>query len=466
MKIMYAFRTKIRVLLLAIGLPLAVGAQESLSPAALVSRALAKSYDLANARLAIASDQETRLAIRDTYVPHLEANGKYAFMTGDVLVDLPTTSLPLLDIPLFEGNRTFDSRGNLYTADVTASAVLFSGLQVPNLERAVGEKIRAQESMLIRQRQEIITEVVTAYDQLALLQQVKRTLDESRRRLAAEKETAEKAFEYGLITAFELSKIAVAESTIDAKQTEYEGKYRLLLQQLNRLTDVPEDSLALIDRPLRPYLLPQPDTRTVDRPELSALDAAVSANRYRLQAARAHGIPQVKALARVGYYGLSDGVLKTPYAHPSNGQPVRLHIDRLQAFPSFMVGVGFHWNIFDGMQSKRQVSKARIAVQQAENDRRKAEELIQLDVEKSAAEYHLANKQLAVGEQRLETVRKALAIAQKEFRVGLIKPAERIGAETDFQQAALAYYQGVFNQRRAAYQFLMATGRLDIDQLN
>lgn len=456
----------LRMFAVLMALPLIGFGQEAPTLAQLAERAIEKNRSLAKAGLDIQSERETRKGIREIYLPHVEANGQFAHVNANVLVDLPTATVPVLNIPLFEGSERFRSRGNLWTSDVTASAVLFTGTKAPKMGKALDQKIRAQEIMLEKQRQEIMDQVGTAYDQLALLHQVAHVLEDSRRRLEIERKTAEKAFGYGLITSYELNKLDVAAATLVAGQQEYEGKRRLLLQQLHQLTDVSMDSLALIVHALEPYGLTGTLHSFANRPEVAALDAALEANRYRLQAERTHWIPQVKALARVGYYGLANSSLKTPYALPASGQPIHLGIDRLQAFPSYLVGVGFRWNLFDGMQGKRAVNKARIEVRKAELDRQEAGELLQLDLAKAQTEYELANKQLTTGQARLNTAKNALDIAQKESRVGLIKPAERIAAETDYQQAALDYYQTVFNQRRAAFRLLMATGELTLEKLN
>jgi outer membrane protein TolC len=55
----------------------------------------------------------------------------------------------------------------------------------------------------------------------------------------------------------------------------------------------------------------------------------------------------------------------------------------------------------------------------------------------------------------------ALTQAGKEFKTGLIKAADLIGAESDYQGAALDYLQAVFNQRRNAIELLKATGNLN-----
>ena len=450
---------------IVLSFPLAAIGQVAPTLAELAERAIAKNRTLENAQLDIQSDRETRKGIRETYLPHVEANGKYAYLNADVLVDLPTTTLPVLNIPLFDGRERFPAKGNLWTSDITASAVLFTGTKAPKMGKALDQKIKAQEIMLEKQRQDIIDRVSTAYDQLALLRQVQRVLEESQKRLDVEKKTAEKAFGYGLITSYELSKLDVAEATFAAKMQEYEGKRKLLLQQLHQLTDVSVDSLALIEHTLQPYALATTADGIGQRPEVTALDAAIEANRYKLLAERAHWIPQVQAMARIGYYGLTNGSIKTPYSLPVSGQPVHLDINRLQAFPSYMVGIGFRWNLFDGLQGKRAVNKAKIEVRKAENERQEATELLQLNLAKAQTEYELANKQVTSGQTRLTLAEKALNTAQKEARVGLIKPAERIAAETDYQQAAMDYYQTVFNQRRAAYGVLLATGKLTLETL-
>ena len=443
-----------------------VFAQQAPSLAELAAKAVAKSYELSNMRLAIQSEQETRKSISEVYLPHLEAGAKYAYLNSNLLADIPSTTLPILNIPVFEGDSEFSTRGNLWTADLTASVVLFSGTKAPKLGKALDHKIEAQERLIEKQRQEIIDKVSTAYDQLILLRQVQLLLTESEKRLQIEKKTAEKAFGYGLITSYELNKVDVAQATLTAKLQEYTGKHRLLLQQLHQLTGVSIEELELIDRELRPFPIDGSATGIGNRPEIAALNAAIEASKYRVAAEKTHWIPKVQALARVGYYGLTDTRMTTPYQNPVTGREIDFRLNRLQAFPSYTVGIGMKWDIFDGFKGRREVNKARIEVQKAENNRAHAEEMLTLNLEKARTEYQLTLKQVAAGETRWNIAQKALALAQKEYKTGLIKLAERISAETDHQQAALDYYQAVFNQRRAAYQLLMATGDLTLEHIN
>src|SRR5690606_22374399 len=110
--------------------PLAGVGQPAPSLVELANRALAKNYELANAQLTIQTEQEGRKGIRETSIPHVAATGKYAYLNRIVQMYLPATTLPLLNTSLFDGSETFQSRGTLWTSDISVSAVLFSGTQV------------------------------------------------------------------------------------------------------------------------------------------------------------------------------------------------------------------------------------------------------------------------------------------------------------------------------------------------
>lgn len=431
----------------------------------LAEKAIEKNYDLLNKELSISSELETQKTIRESYLPRLEANGKYAYLSGDLTVDLPSTSLPLLGIPLFNESQKFTSSGNLWSGDLTVSMLLFSGTKVPKLNKAIEQKIKGQTLMLEVDRQELIDQVSQAYDKIALLKQVEIVLHESEKRLAAEKKTANKAFEYGLITAFEKNRIDLAEAELDAKKQEYLGNRTLLISQLNQLTGIDVNELNLIDADLSPYFLSHVNEDIEQRPELHALDAAIQATQYKIAAEKTYWLPKIQAMASAKYIGLKNAHLKAPFNNPITQAPIELRANKIEAFPAYFVGVGLKWELFDGFKGKREVNKAKIELKQAENNRLKANELLNLNLQKAKIDYQVANKQLESAQKKKEIAEKALNIASKEYNVGLIKPSERIIAENDFQQAALDYLQSVFNQRRAAFNYFKATGTLSFDKL-
>lgn len=63
--------------------------------------------------------------------------------------------------------------------------LLYSGGKVKYLNKALEEKKKSEDILLEKTRDEVITTVSRAYDQLALIHQSKIVLDESKRRLDA-----------------------------------------------------------------------------------------------------------------------------------------------------------------------------------------------------------------------------------------------------------------------------------------
>ncbi len=141
------------------------------------------------------------------------------------------------------------------------------------------------------------------------------------------------------------------------------------------------------------------------------------------------------------------------------------HTNKIEVVPNFTVGIGFKWDLFDGNKGKREIQQARIEVKKAENEKAEAEEKVKLNLIKTQTDYNNSNAELLVRQKQMKMAENALTQAGKEFKTGLIKAADLIGAENDYQSAALDYLQSVFNQRRNAVELLKATGSLNRSSL-
>jgi outer membrane protein TolC len=137
----------------------------------------------------------------------------------------------------------------------------------------------------------------------------------------------------------------------------------------------------------------------------------------------------------------------------------------MNTLPVFNIGVSAKWNLFDGREGKNDVQKAKIEMQKLENDKKDALEKLELNLAKCYTDYDVANSQVTVKSTQKQTALNALTQATKEYRTGLIKSSQLIDAEEDFQQAALAYIQAVYDQRRAAINLLKATGNLNVHSI-
>lgn len=427
----------------------------------LTDSAIARNYELANKHLEIQETEIDQKKLKEAYLPHVSITGKEAFMLSSFGVRTPEILIPQLNIDIKEGHNRYTTTGNLITANAGAEMLIYSGGKVPALKKALIEKKNAQTALLEKDKQEITGMIYQAYDQLALLKQVKVLLDDSEKRLAANKATADKAFGYGLITKYEHQKIEVAQSQLESKNLEYEGKRSLVLKQLNLLTNIDPARLDLIDYSLQPMVVNSAEGSIENRAEIKALDASILANQYKMESEKKWFVPKVQAATSLGYIGLSGGHINSSKpVLPVGDRKLSANMPNLNLFPMFNIGIGFKWDIFDGNAGKRAVQKAGIEVLMSENNKKDALEKLELNLANTRTNFEIANAQISLKAKQKDIAQNALTQATKEYRVGLIKSSQLIDAENDYQNAAMDYVQAVFDQRRAAVELLKATGRL------
>lgn len=438
-------------------------------------------------------------AVRSSYIPKLELGGKYvyAYSTvnskfGDIegfesigklqeLMKSPAfpvmfpnlsgiaseiTQLQTLltqqgiQLPSISNNLDGDLYGNYIGVDATVKMLLYSGGQVPNLSKALSEKIKAQEALSDKCKTDVISEVITYYDQLALLIQSKHVLDESAVRLAAEKKYAATALKNGLATSFDTLKIAVANANLEAKLSEYESKKTLLYQKLSQLTGKPVTSFENMNPELKLLVYVSSGSDIINREELRALTAGVEAQKYLLKSEKSHSLPKVQAIASVRYDNVFNA--KADFNAPI---PMNMNIENIGLGPTYMVGAGFKWEIFDRSGGSAKVRQAKLELIKAENARDEARELLELNQTKVSTNYHASISQVTYKDKQRIAARMALELAQKSYNEGMINITERLATETEMQNAELEYLQAVFAQRQSVLECYKATGDLTLSNI-
>ncbi len=428
----------------------------------LIDSAISNNYILANKELDIALTGIDQQKLKDAYLPKLAVSGKDGFAFTSINVKTPEIKIAQLGIDIKEDKNRFNLSSNILTLNAGAEMLLYAGGKIKKLKLALIEKKKAQTLLLETDRQEIISVILTACDQLALLKQTRIVLDESEKRLNENKRTADKGLGYGLITKYEHQKIEVAQAQLASKVLEYDGKRTLILTQLQLLTAIEIERLSAIDNLMHPLVVAMAKNGINNRVELYALDAAAAAGKYKIQAAKKWIVPKVQAAASLSYIGLLGGRLSSKDAVIPNGKSLSSTLPDLNILPMFNIGVGFKWDIMDGNVGRREVQTASIELQKVMNQKAEAIEKLTLNLANTQTSYVIANAQIAVKSKQQEVAANALKQATEEYRIGLIKSTQLIDAENDFQNAALENIQAVYAQRRAAVELLKATGMLTV----
>lgn len=438
-------------------------------------------------------------AVRSAYIPQVKLGGKYVFAysslnseMGDVsgfeslsslqeFMKTPTFSALFpnlsgltgeivqleqllaqqgMSFPSFSNELDGSFYGNYYGLDATAKMLIYSGGQVPNTAKALSEKLKAQEALKDKSRSDVIRELITYYDQLALLNQSKMVLNQSSERLVGEKKYADLALKNGFATSFDTLKIAVANANLHAKLAEYESKKSLLYQKLAQLTGKPAVSFSTSVPQLELLLYTDTANDISNRAELRALSASVEAYKFMVKANKSHYLPKIQALASIRYDKVANAEVDM-----SSPLPMDMNIKHMDLGPSYLLGAGFEWDIFDRSGGAPQVKKAKLEVKKAENALEEARELLQLNKTKVTTNYQASIEQVSYKEQERKAARMALDLAQKSYNEGLINITERLAAETEAQNAELEYLKAIFFQRQAALDCYEANGNLTLENI-
>ncbi len=448
-------------------------AQQAPTLQELIDQALINDGNLTQQTLENKYTQLDDQKLKDVFLPKVEISGKAGYLYTSAHLQSPEINLPAVP-PIFPGatfpegqlNNNLNISGISAVAKAEASVLLYSGGKVKYLKEANKEKNISENLLMQKSRDEIITEISKAYDQMALVQESKKVLDEAKKRLEINKKTADKALGYGLITPYDHKKIELAQATLDSKLIEYEGKKELLITQIEILTGIDRERIAQIQPKLQTISYEVLDQNIKNRVELQALDHGIKATDFKIKAEERWWVPKVQAQTSVSYFGLFNNSISTSKELlPNSGKKLDFNPSSLNVLPIVQAGIGFKWDVFDGNEGKHMVEKAKIEKEILGNKKREVSKKLNLNLVNNQTNYTIANAQIKLKEKSREIAKQGLEQIEKEFRYGTKTSSALIDAENDVENAELELQNAIFNQRRSAIELMKSTQNLEIEKL-
>lgn len=406
-----------------------------------------------------------RHMVYQTYLPNVRLESSFRSLDQRIRFRVDPLTLPFPDQQSLQVNIqpiTLQER-NTFRASVEVTQVLFTGFKVPRMGQAAYHIEQAARQMVVADKQEILLETTAAYDQLVLVEQALRVLERAESRLEEEQRVAERAFEEGLIPAYDLTRLRIARNDLEKERIKREGDREMAARKLEHLsgiswrrfvdvvpggatdqeqtnastsTEMPDSRLALID-------LAQGDIPQYTRPEVRALQEAGKAADYQYRAGRADYFPHAYAFLRQ-----------------------ELHEDDLSVLePARVMGFGLRWELFDGFNRSRRIQKAERDRVIARERLEEAKSLVELERRQAEVRLSVAERQLDVAGETLVEAETSLRLSTQRYRLGLAPVSEKLEAETGYQRAELEWQQAVYEQRRAAMKLIRASGDLSIETI-
>jgi len=373
------------------------------------------------ARLRIAENEKRAHGMRANYFPRLTNSSYYFKLTDGQFVNIPAGSLGTLpglgpvppgDATLSQGSTSYVVSGTRLAQPLTQLIKVRHGYRIAQLDAAIaGEKARAAED-------EIALKVHEVYFALLALERQRRA---AAIRVSAAKQTladAETAVEAG-------EKLPVA--AIGAKAAWLESRHHRL-ETTNQESDLRIEFNDLLGLPLETeveLVEPPPvadervdkasmlETAMARSTEIRAARQTVEKARRAVAAAKTEYIPEVSAFAEHLY---QNGV---PFVVRNNGT----------------FGVRMDWDIFSFGRRKSVVDERRVQLEEAEQELRRVERRVTIEIEKSVRKLELAREMLGVAGEAAALRREAQRIAGDEKASGVIPESKRIEAEAATAEA-------------------------------
>ena len=424
-----------------------------------IHKALEKSLSQKNKELEIEKLNLQEKGIWYKYIPTVEASAIYSYFDNKLTVDLPTTQIPIINYPLFDGKKTFDNYGNIFNGSIMAKTVLFSGMQIPNGAKAIKEKTKGTQYLKDSEKDQIIKEVINTFDQLSLLKAIDTLIKDSNNRLQIEAKRVQKAIEQGLAVPYDRDKIKLAALELQSKKIELDGKRELIYKKITYLTGYSASQTNLVTYELEPYLIINNQLNTENKQEIKALESFKTAYEFLLKKEKGTYLPTVGAFGGVTYSSLFDARATTPVITGVN-QALYLGLNELTISNNWMVGAAVKWEIFTGFERQHKIHEAKININQLQNQIDDTKEKLALLLENNWVNYTVLNKKLEIAYQQEKISKNNLNLASKQYTQGLISVSERLEAENDCFKSAVNKINTLIDQRLAAIETIIATGDL------
>lgn len=142
-------------------------------------------------------------------------------------------------------------------------------------------------------------------------------------------------------------------------------------------------------------------------------------------------------------------------------QSIYTHGLRKNLAPRWMAGVGFTWNIFDGLGREKQIRQAKIGARTAVIEREKAADDLALAVDKFYTQTQVALDNVRALRTTLRMCREIVDARKKSFAEGMATTAEVVDAELLLAQTRIAVLAAYYQFDTGLINLLAASGMPD-----
>jgi outer membrane protein TolC len=411
-----------------------------------VDYAYKNNLQVKNALLTIKSQEAINKEVTASAMPTVTAT-----VGGVNYLELPVSLLPGeifggtagTFIPVRFGTK-FNANASVQLQQLLFDGQVFVALQARRTTIALQQKAaEVTEEMIKTNIHKIYYQLVVSKTQIALL-------DANIERLQKLEHDSRELYKNGFVEKLDLDKIAVQVANLQTEKLKASNAIELGYIGLKTLMGMPvNDTLVLTDKiseeQITTDVVNNQDYAYTDRKEFQAVSLGKKLNEYNIKRYQLSYLPTV---AMSGAY--TKNAQRNQFNFFKGGD----------WFTTSFIGLNVSAPIFDGFARKARITKAKIDLQQTENQLQNLRLTIDAEVTQAKMNFATAISTLNNQKKNMQLAESVYAQTKKKYEIGTGSNMEITGAQTDLVTAQTNYIGALYGAIIARVDFLKATGKL------
>ena len=404
-----------------------------------IEQALQENIEIKNAKLEIVDADYLIVERRAWGLPQISANINFQQYFQVPKQPLPEPFVLLIQSlnPGQEVNReaSFFLKNN-FSPTISAETVLFDGTYFVGLQAARTYKKYALREFETKVKQ-VKESVTDAYLPVVLLQENILLLEKNIESLQKIVQETQILFENGFVEKLDVDRQLLSLANLEVEHDNLKHQFEGALNGLKLAIGLPQQTPLSIGSDLEDLILPEFDqwktekSMVESRPEFQLAQTGIELNEMNVKNFKAGYLPSIRLFGS--------------YSQNYQGDNFK---DGFWA-PTGVFGFRVNVPIFDGLDKKAKIGRAKIDLEQAQNQLYQLKNLVNVEVENG--------KEILIGaQQRYDNQLSNLELANRIYETTLIKYKEGVGSSLEIIQAEQSLYATQRNYLNALFDYVKA----------
>lgn len=411
-----------------------------------VDYAYKNNLQVKNALLTIKSQEAINKEVTASALPTINATVggvnylqlPVSLLPGEIFGGTPGSYIPVRFGTKYNANASLQLQQLLFDGQV------FVALQARRTTIALQQKsAEVTEEMIKTNIHKIYYQLVVSKTQIGLL-------DANIERLKKLEHDSKELYKNGFVEKLDLDKISVQIANLETEKLKATNAIELGYIGLKTLMGMPvKDTLILTDKisedQITTDIASNEDYQYTDRKEFQAVSLGKKLNEYNIKRYQLSYLPTI---AMSGAY--TKNAQRNQFNFFKGGD----------WFTTSFIGLNISTPIFDGFARKARITKAKIDLQQTENQLQNLRLTIDAEVRQAKINFATAISTLNNQKKNMQLAESVYAQTKKKYEIGTGSNMEITGAQTDLVTAQTNYIGAMYSAIIARVDYLKATGKL------